>query len=112
MTEGRKRLAAAGVPCGPVNDMRQVFDDEQVRHRGMRRELSHPTKGITPIVANPIRLSETPIEYRRAPPQLGEHTDEVLREVLAMDATELRSLRELNVIGAAKPPSIDIAGLA
>ncbi len=75
-------LEAAGVPCGPINRIDQVFDDEQVRSRGLRIELPHPAAGVVPLVANPIRLSETPIEYRRAPPMLGEHSRQVLRDWL------------------------------
>jgi crotonobetainyl-CoA:carnitine CoA-transferase CaiB-like acyl-CoA transferase len=97
----RARLTAAGVPCGPLNDLQQVFEDEQVIHRGLRQEVHHPVKGITPIVANPLKFSETPVAYRRAPPQLGEHTAEVLREVLGIEAAELAALRASHVIGTA-----------
>lgn len=61
-------LESAGVPCGPVNRIDAVFDDPQVRSRGLRIELSHPQAGRVPGVANPIRLSESPVEYRAAPP--------------------------------------------
>jgi len=79
-------LEAAGVPCGPINRIDQVFDDAQVRARGLRIELPHPAAGVVPLVANPIRLSETPIEYRRAPPMLGEHSRQVLRDWLGDEA--------------------------
>ncbi|MDM0001770.1 CaiB/BaiF CoA-transferase family protein [Variovorax sp. J22P240] len=101
VAECRARLTDAGVPCGPLNDMQQVFDDEQVRHRGLRQEVVHPVKGVTPILANPLKFSETPVAYRRAPPQLGEHTAEVLREVLGIDDAELAALRESRVVGIA-----------
>ncbi|HEY9209001.1 MAG TPA: CaiB/BaiF CoA-transferase family protein [Acidovorax sp.] len=97
----RARLTEAGVPCGPLNDLQQVFDDEQVRHRELRQEVHHPVKGMTPIVANPLKFSETPVTYRRAPPQLGEHTADVLREVLGIDEAELAALRASRAIGVA-----------
>jgi crotonobetainyl-CoA:carnitine CoA-transferase CaiB-like acyl-CoA transferase len=94
----RKRLNAEGVPCGPINDMAQVFEDPQVRHRGLRAEVQHPVKGTTPIVANPIKFSATPVAYRRGPPMLGEHTREVLHELLGMQACEVNLLAQKGVI--------------
>lgn len=79
-------LEAAGVPCGPINRIDQIFEDPQVRARGLRIEMPHPAAGVVPLVANPIRFSETPVEYRRAPPMLGEHSQEVLRDWLGDDA--------------------------
>lgn len=73
-------LEAAGIPCGPVNDLDDVFADPQVRSRGMIVETSHPLAGTVPLVGSPLKLSATPVESQRAPPMLGEHTDEVLRE--------------------------------
>ncbi|VFT46043.1 putative acyl-CoA transferase [Pseudomonas aeruginosa] len=61
-------LERAGVPCGPINDLAQVFADPQVQARGLRVELPHPLAGTVPQVASPIRLSETPVEYRNPPP--------------------------------------------
>jgi crotonobetainyl-CoA:carnitine CoA-transferase CaiB-like acyl-CoA transferase len=75
-------LEGAGVPCGPINRLDDVFADPQVQARGLRIELPHPTAGRVPLVANPIRLSDSPVSYRRAPPLLGEHTDEVIRDWL------------------------------
>uniref|UniRef100_UPI0013CEB2EE CoA transferase n=1 Tax=Pseudomonas viridiflava TaxID=33069 RepID=UPI0013CEB2EE len=75
-------LEVAGVPCGPINDVAQVFADPQVQFRGLKVELPHALGGSVPQVASPIRLSATPVEYRRAPPLLGEHTLEVLTGVL------------------------------
>ncbi|HEX7985877.1 MAG TPA: CaiB/BaiF CoA-transferase family protein [Duganella sp.] len=75
-------MEAAGVPCGPINTLDKVFDDPQVRARGLRVELPHPVAGTVPLVANPIRMSASPVAYRRAPPTLGEHTAEVLDEWL------------------------------
>jgi crotonobetainyl-CoA:carnitine CoA-transferase CaiB-like acyl-CoA transferase len=90
-------LEAAGVPCGPINDLRQVFDDPQVRHRGMRREVDHPVSGRTALVASPIRLSGTPVEPPAAPPTLGQHTAEVLAE-LGLAEDEIKALRAAAVI--------------
>lgn len=91
-------LEEAGVPSGPINNMAQVFEDPQVKHRKMRVEVPHPQAGTVPLVASPIRLSETPIEYLMAPPTLGQHTKEVLQNHLAMDAEELGRLATLGVI--------------
>jgi crotonobetainyl-CoA:carnitine CoA-transferase CaiB-like acyl-CoA transferase len=93
-------LEAANVPCGPINDMRQVFEDSQVRHRGMRVDIDHPLAGTVPGVANPMRFSDTPVEYGRAPPLLGQHTEEVLRGVLDLPPAEIERLRREGVIGA------------
>ena len=73
-------LEAAGIPCGPVNDLAEVFADPQVRARGMIVDASHPHAGTLPLVGSPIKLSVTPVQPPSAPPLLGEHTDEVLRE--------------------------------
>ncbi len=78
-------LERAGVPCGPINDLSQVFANEQVRARGLRIELERDDAGTVPLVASPLKMSATPPSYRRAPPRLGEHTREVLREVLGYD---------------------------
>ncbi|MCQ4270558.1 CoA transferase [Pseudomonas kuykendallii] len=91
-------LEQAGVPCGPINDLAQVFADPQVIARGLRVELPHPLAGSVPQVASPIRLSETPVEYRNAPPLLGEHSEQVLREWLGMAASEVAALRERGVL--------------
>ncbi|OLU18887.1 CoA transferase [Pseudomonas sp. PA1(2017)] len=91
-------LEAAGVPCGPVNDLQQVFADPQVIARGLRLDLPHPLAGNTPQVASPLRLSASPVEYRQAPPLLGEHTERVLGEVLRLDAEQIQALRDQGVI--------------
>ncbi|MEE4223772.1 CaiB/BaiF CoA-transferase family protein [Pseudomonas viridiflava] len=91
-------LEVAGVPCGPVNDLAQVFDDPQVLARGLAIELPHALGGRVAQVASPIRLSETPVEYRRAPPLLGEHTSQVLQELLGMSGDEVVALREAGVL--------------
>jgi crotonobetainyl-CoA:carnitine CoA-transferase CaiB-like acyl-CoA transferase len=91
-------LEAAGVPCGPINDLAQVFEDPQVRARGLRVEVPHPLAGTVPVVASPIRLSETPVRHG-TPPLLGEHTREVLGGVLGMEDAEIEALRRGGVIG-------------
>lgn len=75
------RLEAVAVPCGPINTIPMVFDDEQVKHRAMLRHLPHPVSGTVPQVVSPIRLRNAPLAFDRAPPTLGQHTDEVLREL-------------------------------
>jgi crotonobetainyl-CoA:carnitine CoA-transferase CaiB-like acyl-CoA transferase len=92
-------LEPVAVPCGPINDLAQVFEDPQVRARGMRTEAPHPLAGRVPMVASPIRLSETPVRRPTAPPLLGQHTREVLEGLLGMKDAELHALREKGVIG-------------
>jgi crotonobetainyl-CoA:carnitine CoA-transferase CaiB-like acyl-CoA transferase len=91
-------LEAAGVPCGPINDVAQVFADPQVVARGLRVEVPHPLAGAVPLVRNPIRLSETPIAHDVPPPLLGEHTREVLRAVAGLSSEEIDSLVEKGVV--------------
>jgi crotonobetainyl-CoA:carnitine CoA-transferase CaiB-like acyl-CoA transferase len=85
-------LARAGVPCGPVLDIAQVFDDPQVRHRQMKVHLQHPQAGSMAMIANPIQLSDTPPRYELPPPLLGQHSSEVLREVLGLDDAQVARL--------------------
>ena len=75
-------LEQVGVPCGPINNLQQVFNDPQIRARNMQLEMPHPLSGQVQLVANPIRLSRTPVRYRTAPPLLGEHNAEVLKDWL------------------------------
>jgi len=91
-------LEQAGVPCGPINDLAQVFADPQVQARGLCVELPHSLGGTVPQVASPIRLSETPVQYRNAPPLLGEHTLEVLERLLGMSAEQVEALRQAGVV--------------
>jgi crotonobetainyl-CoA:carnitine CoA-transferase CaiB-like acyl-CoA transferase len=92
-------LRDANVPAGPINDFRQVFDDPQIRHREVVQEIDHPLSGRLSMVGNPLKFSETPVEYRRAPPLLGQHTGEVLRELLALDDAAISQLAMDGVIG-------------
>ncbi|MFM2149122.1 MAG: hypothetical protein RLZZ187_1428 [Pseudomonadota bacterium] len=74
-------LDAAGVPCGPINAVPDVFADPQIQHRQMLRHLPHPLAGSVPQVVSPIRMQDAPLSYDRAPPTLGQHTAEVLAEL-------------------------------
>jgi crotonobetainyl-CoA:carnitine CoA-transferase CaiB-like acyl-CoA transferase len=91
-------LEQAGVPCGPINTLADVFADPQVIARRLKIEMPHPEAGTVPLVASPIRLSGTPVQYRNPPPRLGEHTDSVLQGVLGLDQEEVEALREAKVI--------------
>jgi crotonobetainyl-CoA:carnitine CoA-transferase CaiB-like acyl-CoA transferase len=86
-------LEAAGVPNGPINDISQVFEEPQVRARGVKIELPHSAAGKLPMVGSPMRFSATPLEYRLPPPLLGEHTEEVLRGLLGKSEAEIARLR-------------------
>jgi crotonobetainyl-CoA:carnitine CoA-transferase CaiB-like acyl-CoA transferase len=93
-------LAKLGVPCSPVNTVDQVFTDPQVQARGMKISVQHPLSGsgTADLIGNPIRYGATPVDYRLAPPYLGQHTEEVLKELLGMPATEIAQLRQDEVI--------------
>jgi formyl-CoA transferase len=91
-------LEAAGVPNGPINDVAQVFEEPQVKARGVRLELEHRAAGKVPLVASPMRFSGTPLEYRLAPPVLGEHTEELLRGLLGRSESDIARLRSSGVI--------------
>lgn len=93
-------LAELAVPCGPVNTVDQVFEDPQVRHREMQVSVPYPgsEKGTVDLIGNPIKFSRTPVTYRQPPPQLGEHSDGVLREILDMEPAEIEKLRGKKVI--------------
>jgi len=87
-----------GVPCGPINNIAQVFEHQQVRHRGMRIDLPHPVARTTPSVANPIKLSKTPIEYIKAPPTLGQQTHTILSNIGGYSEADIRQLEEKKII--------------
>ncbi len=87
------RLEQVGVPCGPIATLDEVFENPQVKSRGLRIDLHREDVGTVKLVGNPIRFSETPIEYDLAPPRLGEHTDEVLRRLLGYDDDRLARYR-------------------
>jgi crotonobetainyl-CoA:carnitine CoA-transferase CaiB-like acyl-CoA transferase len=89
---------STGVPCGPINAIDAVFADPQVRAREMQVELPHPVAGKVSLVANPLRLSETPVTYRTAPPILGAHTRGVLAERLALSTARIDELAAKGII--------------
>jgi crotonobetainyl-CoA:carnitine CoA-transferase CaiB-like acyl-CoA transferase len=91
-------LEAAGVPNGPINDLKQVFEEPQVIARGVKIELEHSSAGKVPLIASPMRFSGTPLEYKLPPPTLGEHTSEVLRGVLGLDDAAIARLRDDGII--------------
>jgi crotonobetainyl-CoA:carnitine CoA-transferase CaiB-like acyl-CoA transferase len=91
-------LEAAGVANGPINDVAQVFEEPQVKARGVKIELDHPVAGKLPLVASPMRFSATPLEHKLAPPVLGQHTEEVLRDMLRLDEGAIAKLRAEGVI--------------
>ena len=91
------RFDAANVPCGPINNYKEVFENPQVKHRRLKIEQPHPLSGAIPGVASPMRFSETPVEYGMPPPLLGQHTREVLSSVLGMSGEELDRLAALKI---------------
>ncbi|MFH1842136.1 MAG: CoA transferase [bacterium] len=93
-------LLEAAIPCGPVNNMEHLFADEQVRHRGMVAEVPHPTIGTLNLTGMPVKYSETPLTVRRPPPLHGEHTDEVLAEVLGYSGDRIEDLKARGVVAA------------
>jgi crotonobetainyl-CoA:carnitine CoA-transferase CaiB-like acyl-CoA transferase len=91
-------LALVGVPCGPINNLAEVFDEPQVRHRKMRFDLPHPQGGQVPQVRNPVLYSRTTLEYKDPPPLLGEHTQAVLQQELGISASQFAALRADGVV--------------
>ncbi|MFM2108707.1 MAG: hypothetical protein RLZZ513_1775 [Pseudomonadota bacterium] len=91
-------LQPEGVPCGPVNSIAQTFANPQVIHRQMRVDLPHPLAGSVPSVANPIKFSGTPIQYGDAPPTLGQHSDQVLKEYVGLSDAEIEALKAKRII--------------
>jgi crotonobetainyl-CoA:carnitine CoA-transferase CaiB-like acyl-CoA transferase len=89
------RLEALGIGCGPINRLSEVFADPQVVARGMVVRMAHPTAegGMVDLLANPVRLSATPVDYRLPPPLLGQHTEEVLGRLLGLDGAAISGLR-------------------
>jgi formyl-CoA transferase len=104
MVRARKRaewialLEARGVPCGPINDVGEVFENPQVQARGVAIELPHPVAGTVKLVRSPMKMSATPATSDKAPPLLGQHTDEVLREVLGKSSGQIAALRAKGVL--------------
>jgi crotonobetainyl-CoA:carnitine CoA-transferase CaiB-like acyl-CoA transferase len=91
------RLLECGVPCGPINDMEQVFDDQQTRHRALAMPMRHASGVDITLVRSPLRFSASPVEHR-APPLLGEHSEQVLAEELGLTDAQIRGLRERGIL--------------
>ena len=91
-------LEKANVPCGPINNIKEVFENEQVIARNVQIDVPHPTAGTMKLVASPMKLSQTPTEVRMAPPTLGQHTNEVLQERLNFNAETIEELRRKGII--------------
>ncbi len=92
------QLEAAKVPCGAINNLAEVFADPQVQQREMVTSWQHPLQPKLRLVASPMKLSATPVEYRLAPPLLGQHSEQILQEILGLDASEIQQLRSGGVI--------------
>jgi len=95
-------LEEIAVPCGPVNTLSEVFTDPQTLAREMRISLPHAggPDGQVDLIGNPLKMSDTPVSYRQAPPRLGEHTDEVLRDTLGLDDQQIAALRACGAVGS------------
>lgn len=91
-------LPTIGVPSARINDISQAFDEPQAKHRGGRIELPHSLSGTVPGIASPMHFSGTPVSYRSGPPTLGEHTDEILTEVLDLSAEQIAALRSAGAL--------------
>ncbi len=96
--EWLERLEAANVPCGPINNYQQVFEDPQVQHRGLRVDIPREDGGHVATIASPLRLSATPPRYDRPPPTVGNATDRVLADVLGYDTSRIEALRRRGVV--------------
>ncbi len=91
-------LEEAGVPNGPINSIAEAFEEEQVKARGVKFDLPHPSGGSVPMISSPMKFSATPLEQKTPPPTLGQHTDAVLGQILGKDAEAIRRLREAGAI--------------
>ncbi len=98
MHEWIEALEAANVPCGPINNMKQVFEDAQVQHRGLKLEIPTPAGASCPTVASPMRFSETPVEYTMPPPTLGQHTREILQGLLGLERQAVEALAAKGIV--------------
>jgi crotonobetainyl-CoA:carnitine CoA-transferase CaiB-like acyl-CoA transferase len=91
-------LDAAGVPCGPINTLAQAFAEPQAEARGMKVKLPHPVAGEVPLIGSPMKFSGTPIRHEIPPPVLGQHSEEILRSMLGMNAEDVEKLRAAGAI--------------
>ncbi|HEX2543542.1 MAG TPA: CaiB/BaiF CoA-transferase family protein [Ramlibacter sp.] len=87
-----------GVPCGPINTIADVFADPQVRARGVEMRMDHPAAGSIPLVASPIRMSGTPVQYRTAPPPLAQDTAAVLQDTLGLSAERIAAMKKEGIL--------------
>ncbi len=84
---------SVNVPAGPINNLEQVYQNPQVQARKMKISLPHPTAGQAKLVASPLRLSDSPVQYHSAPPLLGEHTEQVLTDILGLSPEQIKDLQ-------------------
>jgi formyl-CoA transferase len=94
VSEWLGKLDEAEIPCGPINNFEQVFSMPQVKEREMLVQMQHPTIGALPLVGSPLKMSATPVEYRLPPPLMGEHTEEILMNVLGYSKAKVAELRK------------------
>ncbi len=92
------QLEEAGVPCGPINNLDEVFSDPQVVARGMCVEMPHPTAGKVSLVGSPMKMSATPVNYAGAPPLLGEDTEQILSSLLHYSPEKITELKAAGII--------------
>ena len=92
-------MEQVGVPCGPINNMEQVFSHPQIQHRGLQIDLPHALAGSVPQVANPIRFVGEPHDYQSAPPTLGQHSDDVLKRLVDLSDNEIAALKDAGIVG-------------
>ena len=95
-----KKLSKKGCWSAPLKTHKEVFDDPQIKHREMEISLPHPLsgKGNVSLIGSPVKMSATPVSYRNSPPTLGQHTNEILAEILGMDEEECRDLAKKGVV--------------
>ena len=93
-------LAKINVSCGPINTLKEVFDDPQIKARNMRLKMSHQEAGeeSLELIGSPFKMSKTPVSFRHSPPTLGQHTEEVLKELIGTSSEEIASLKKEGVI--------------
>ena len=96
--EWGKIISEAGVPCGPIRNIQELTEDPQIKYRNMIVEIEHAKTGILKMMGIPVKLSETPGKVLLPPPLLGEHTDEILTEIVKFTKSDIDSLREGKII--------------
>lgn len=92
-------LVKLNVPCGPINNIKQVFDDPQVKSRKMKISMNHKKfKEKIDLIGSPLNFSESPVKYKKSPPTIGEDTDKILKEFLRLNRSDLKKLKEKKII--------------